>query len=300
MPVDLSIIIINYCTYDLTKQAIESIINKDYSFDYEIIIVDNASDDDSIPKLKEDFQYELKEGLINFIINTENNGFAYANNLALKTIKSTYVLLLNSDTIIIKDCLNECLQYMEANKNIGALGCKIKLPDGSLDKACRRSYPDVHVSFYRMTGLSKLFPQSKRFAKYNLTYLDENGTYNVDSLSGAFMLLRSEVVNHVGLLDEEFFMYGEDIDYCYRIKEAGWKVVYYGEAEIIHYKGASSKKQETKLLYEFYKSMHIFYNKHYQEQYPWIITIITYTGIWSIYTLKLFINQIQTFLLKND
>ncbi|MGA2675609.1 MAG: glycosyltransferase family 2 protein [Methanobacterium sp.] len=287
---DLSIIIINYRTYEFTKKTIDSIINKKYSFNYELIIVDNASGDNSLESLKKDYYKKIDTGLIKFISNNENKGFAYANNLALKQTNSKYILLLNSDTKIINDCLEKCLKFMDTDKNIGALGCKVMLSNGSLDKACRRSYPNVKVSFYRMTGLSHIFPKSKRFNKYNLTYLDENGIYDVDCLSGAFMLLRSEVLSQVGFLDENFFMYGEDIDYCYRIKKNGWKVNYYGEAKVIHYKGASSKKQESKLLYEFYKSMHIFYNKHYEKEYPWIITIITYTGIWTMYRLKLIRN----------
>ena len=199
--------------------------------------------------MKKDYQEKIDTGLIKFIANAENKGFAYANNLALKQTSSKYLLLLNSDTKIINDCLEKCLKFMDTDKNIGALGCKIMLPDGSLDKACRRSYPDVKVSFYRMTGLSQIFPKSERFNKYNLTYLDENGIYNVDCITGAFMLIRNKVIDQVGLLDESFFMYGEDIDYCYRLKENGWMIKYYGEAEIIHYKGASSiKKQKSKLF----------------------------------------------------
>lgn len=293
METDLSIIIINYRTYEFTKQTIESVINKKHFFNYELIIVDNASGDNSLENLKKDYQEKIDTGLIKFIANTENKGFAYANNLALKQTKSKYILLLNSDTEIINNCLNKCLKFMETDKNIGALGCKVMLPDGTLDKACRRSYPNVNVSFYRMTGLSYMFPKSERFNKYNLTYLDENGIYNVDCITGAFMLIRNKVIDQVGLLDESFFMYGEDIDYCYRLKENGWMIKYYGEAEIIHYKGASSKKQKSKLLYEFYNSMQIFYNKHYQEEYPWFINIVTYTGIWTMYSLKLIINQIK-------
>ncbi len=293
MNTDLSIIIINYRTYEFTKQTIESVINKKHSFNYELIIVDNASGDNSLENLKKEYHNELDKGTIKFIANAENKGFAYANNLALKQTNSKYLLLLNSDTKIINDCLEKCLKFMDTDKNIGALGCKIMLPDGSLDKACRRSYPDVKVSFYRMTGLSQIFPKSKRFNKYNLTYLDENGTYDIDCLSGAFMLLRNEAMEEVGFLDESFFMYGEDIDYCYRIRENGWKVKYYGQANIIHYKGASSQKQKSKLLYEFYNSMQIFYNKHYLDKNPWIISLVTYTGIWTMYGLKMFINQIK-------
>ncbi len=285
---DLSIIIVNYRTYDLTKQTIESIITKDHPFRYEIYVVDNASQDGSLEKLQEDFSKETSDGLIKFIANSKNKGFAFANNIAIKQTSSKYVLLLNSDTIVVDNCLEECINYMETDKRIGALGCKVTLPDGTLDKACRRSFPDVNVSFYRMTGLSYLFPKSKRFGRYNLTYLDENETYEVDCLMGAFMLVRTETINQVGLLDETFFMYGEDIDWCYRIKVAGWKVMYYGPAKIIHYKGGSTQK--ARLIYEFYKAMHLFYNKHYKEEYSWIINDVTFMGIWGMYGLKLFLN----------
>jgi GT2 family glycosyltransferase len=285
---DLSIIIVNYRTYDLTKQTINSIITKKHPFSYEIYLVDNASQDGSLEKLHEDFSKEAADGLIKFIANEENKGFAFANNVAIKQASSKYVLLLNSDTIIMDNCLEECMNYMEADKHIGALGCKVVLPDGSLDKACRRSFPDVNVSFYRMTGLSYLFPRNERFGKYNLTYLDENEIYEVDCLVGAFMMVRSAAIDQIGLLDETFFMYGEDIDWCYRIKSTGWKVMYYGPAKIIHYKGGSTKK--TKLLYEFYRSMYLFYNKHYKAEYSWIVTDVTYMGIWGMYGLKMFLN----------
>lgn len=289
---DLSIIIVNYCTYDLTKQTIESVINKKHPFSYEIYVVDNASTDGSLQNLKRDFYKESEEGLIKFIANEENRGFAHANNLAISQISSKYILLLNSDTIVVDDCLEKCIEYMESDDTVGAVGCKVVLPDGTLDKACRRSFPDFNVSFYRMTGLSYIFPKSKRFGRYNLTYLDENETYEVDCLVGAFMMVRSAAIHHVGLLDETFFMYGEDIDWCYRIKEVGWKIVYYSDAEIIHYKGASSK-QKNILIYEFYRAMYLFYNKHYKDEYSKIITAVTYAGIWGMYGLKLSLNTLR-------
>lgn len=143
-----------------------------------------------------------------------------------------------------------------------------------------------------MTGLSKLFPNNERFGRYNLTYLNENETYEVDSLVGAFMMVRSTTIHEVGLLDETFFMYGEDIDWCYRIKKDNWKIIYYSDAKIVHYKGASSnrKKQKNKLIYEFYRAMYIFYNKHYKDKHSFIITGITYLGIWGMCALKLFLN----------
>lgn len=292
---DLSIVIVNYRTYDLTKQAIDSVINKEYPFSYEIYLVDNASQDGSLEKLQMDFKEQSADGLIKFINSNDNNGFAYANNLALKKIKARYVLLLNSDTVILDDCLVKCFNFIEKHENIGALGCKVLLADGMLDKACRRSFPTFSVSAYRMLGLSSLFPKSKRFARYNLTYLDENQTYEVDSLVGAFMLVRCEAINQIGLLDEEFFMYGEDIDWCYRIKIRGWKIMYFADAKIVHYKGGASKhsSDKSRLTYEFYRSMYIFYNKHYRNEYSWIITGITYLGIWGICSLKLILNRLK-------
>lgn len=296
---DLLIIIINYQTYNLTKQTIDSIISKEHPFKYEIYLVDNASLDGSLERLQKDFVRETEIGLIKFIANNRNSGFAHANNLALKESNAKYVLLLNSDTIILNNALSKCIYHMEEDSSIGALGCKVVLPDGSLDKACRRSFPTFSVSFYRMTGLSSLFPKSKRFGKYNLTFLDENKTYEVDSLVGAFMLVKSDVIQEIGLLDEEFFMYGEDIDWCYRIKSAGWKVLYYSDAKIIHYKGGSNNKPvKPRLIYEFYRSMYLFYNKHYRDNYPFIITGITYTGIWGIYGLKIMLNRLNNVLFR--
>ncbi len=288
MPRNLSIIVVNYRTYKYTKQTIESVIGKEHPFNYYIYLVDNASDDGSLEKLQEDFQEEASNGLIKLIANPENIGFSHANNQAIGRSSSEYVLLLNSDTEVQGDCLEKCLNHMSADEKIGALGCKILLPDGELDKACRRSFPTVSVSFYRMTGLSRLFPKSKRFGQYNLTYLDENGTYEVDSLSGAFMLVRREAIREVGLLDEDFFMYGEDIDWCYRFKQAGWKVVYHGDAIITHFKGGSGR--QGKALYEFYHAMKLFYDKHYRKENNPLVTTFIYAGIWGIYILKLTLN----------
>lgn len=287
---ELSIIIVNYRTYDLTLQTINSIIDRKHEFSYNIFLVDNASNDGSIEKLESYFSSEIDSGLINVIHSKDNLGFAYANNLALNEITSDYVLLLNSDTVILDDCLEKCLDYIKSENNIGALGCRVCLADGSLDKACRRSFPSVNVSFYRLTGLSRLFPNSKRFNKYNMDYLDEDGIYSIDCLVGAFMLVKSSVIRKIGFLDENFFMYGEDIDWCYRIKEEGFKIIYYGKSKITHFKGSSSKKQKSKLIYHFYRSMYLFYNKHYKKENNILITLITYLGIISLCCLKLFLN----------
>jgi hypothetical protein len=287
---ELSIIIVNYRTYTLTKQTIESIINSKHDFSYKIFLVDNASNDGSIEKLERDFSIEIDNDLIEIIQSAENLGFAYANNLALNEIDSEYVLLLNSDTVVLDDCLEQCINYIKSDEEIGALGCRVCLPNGDLDKACRRSFPDVTVSFYRLSGLSRLFPNSKRFNKYNMDYLDDDGIYSIDCIVGAFMLLKNSVIHEIGFLDENFFMYGEDIDWCYRIKEAGFKIIYYGKSKIIHYKGSSSKKQKSKLIYHFYHSMYLFYNKHYKKKNNILTTLLTYLGIGLLCCLKLFLN----------
>ena len=205
---DLSIIIVNFRTYDLTKQTIISVLDTVKNIEYEILVVDNDSADGSLEKLIQDFK---NESLVKFIKNNHNDGFAVANNLAFKEAKGEYTLLLNSDVIVNDRTINESLDYIKNNKNIGILGCKVVLPDGTLDKACRRSFPTFKVSFYRMSGLSKLFPNSKRFNQYNLSYLDENGVYPVDCVVGAFMLIDSAVMRKCNGLDESYFMYGEDI-----------------------------------------------------------------------------------------
>ncbi len=284
---DLSIIIVNYNTREFLYKTISSIYVNIKDIQVEIIVSDNGSSDGSKEYIKAQF-----EKLI-WISNNENLGFSKANNIAIKKAKGRYILILNSDTAIIDDCLNKCKEYMDKFSNVGALGCKVVLPNGSLDLACRRSFPTPEVSFYRMTNLSKLFPKSKVFGKYNLTYLDEDKVYEVDSIVGAFMMLRREVVDQVGLLDEDFFMYGEDVDWCYRIKQAGWKIMYYPKAKIIHYKGGSTDKRNPKLIYEFYRAMILFYDKHYKSKYPIFVTLFIYIGIYLKLGISLALNEVK-------
>ncbi len=280
---DLSIIIVNYQTYDLTKDAIESILENPCKYTYEIILVDNNSPDDSIEKLENNFKTNEK---VKIIKNKKNLGFAYGNNRGIEIAKGDYILLLNSDTIVKPDTLNQCLDYIKQDESIGALGCKVSLPSGELDKACKRSFPNPVNSFYKLFHI----PNNSKNDNYNLEDLEDNGVYEIDCLVGAFMLVKKDAIDDVGLLDEDYFMYGEDIDWCYRIKKAGWKIVYFGRSEIIHYKGASSKKKSYKLIYEFHKSMYIFYRKHYTSEYNFLLNILVYLGIFVQLILKLFLN----------
>ena len=278
---DLSVIIVNYGTYELTKNTVNSILECSYPFDVEIIVVDNASVDDSLLNLQKYFKNNVK-----FISSPSNNGFAAGNNLALRSIDSKYILLLNSDTVVWQNTLGDIYNFMEINPDVGACGCQVLLEDNSLDKACKRSFPNVKNSFFRLFHI----PTNSEDDNYNLDNLDDNGVYEIDCLTGAFIFTKKAVLDDVGLLDETFFMYGEDIDLCYRIKKAGWKIIYYGKDKITHYKGASSKKQRPKLIYEFYRAMYIYYKKHHAEESSFIVNIVVYFGISVLCILKLFLN----------
>lgn len=287
----LSIIIVNYNTYELTKQTIESVYEKNLGFFYEVILVDNASSDGSIDKLEADFMDYKVKGLLTIIRNSENLGFSKANNIGIKASRGEYILLLNSDTYIVEECLTKSLEYIKEHKDIGALGCKVELPNGTLDHACKRGFPTPKASLYYFLKLHKINPL--RFGLYDALHLREDEVGEVDSLMGAFMLMPRSVLNKVGLLDEDFFMYGEDIDLCFRIKQAGYKIIYYPKAKILHYKGGSSKKRRTKVIYDFHQAMWIFYKKHYYKKYSLGISFLVFLGIWTKYLAEIIRNLLK-------
>ena len=260
---DLSIIIVNYKTETVTLKCLKSVFEADCStMNFEVIVVDNASRDGSAEAIKAAYPD------IKLIINDENLGFSKANNIGIRAAKGDVVLLLNSDTEVRPDTLPRCLTYLKAHSDIGALGCKVLLADGRLDPACKRSFPTPSSGVFHTLKLDKAFPDSKLFGAYDLTYLDEDKIYSLHCITGAFMMVPMAVIREVGMLDEDYFMYGEDIDWCYRIKQAGYKVVYYPRAEITHYKRVSGfGKRNPKVVAAFYDAMIIFYNKHYRKKY---------------------------------
>lgn len=280
---DLSIIIVNYNTFALTKDTINSILRYSYPFTVEIMVVDNNSTDDSLKNLKKYF----KGKNVRFIESKENNGFAAGNNQGIKEARGRYILLLNSDTIVKENTLENIYDYMEKHHDVGAVGCKVVLENGELDKACKRSFPNPSNAF------SRLFHIKTKNNDYNLEELDDDGVYEIDCLTGAFMFIRRNALNDSGLLDETFFMYGEDIDLCYRIKKSGWKIVYYGRSEIVHYKGASSKKQKSKLIHEFYRAMYIYYKKHLWNDNSIFLNVLVFVGISLLCAFKLFLNLLK-------
>ncbi|MFE4712004.1 glycosyltransferase family 2 protein [Paenibacillus sp. NPDC056722] len=278
---DVSILIVNYNTCRLTMDCLRSVYDSETKFSYEIILIDNNSHDGSVEAISREFPN------VTLIANEENTGFARANNQGMEIASGRFVLLLNSDTVVRKDTLETMITFMDSRPDVGASGCKIILPDGSLDKACKRGFPTPSASFYYAFGFSKLFPNNPRFNGYQLGYLDPDKNYPVDCLVGAFMLLRRETIEHVGGLDEEFFMYGEDLDWCYRIKEAGWKIYYYSKTSIIHLKGGSARRRPFKIVYEFHRAMILFHRKHYRQQYNSMINGMVYAGVGLKFVLSL-------------
>ncbi len=253
---DLSVIIVNYNVKEFIYNLLPSIKKAGEGLSFEIIIVDNASSDGSVEYIRKDFPE------VNLIALDQNLGFSKANNIGLKEAKGEFLLLLNPDTLLSEDTFRVMIDFFRANPGAGLAGCKILNPDGSLQLACRRSFPGPWTSFCKVTGLSTLFPKSKIFAQYNLTYLDENATYEVDAVSGSFMMLPKAVYDKIGGLDERFFMYGEDLDWCYRVQKAGYKVCYVHSTQIIHYKGESTKKSTINETEIFYNAMHLFVEKN--------------------------------------
>jgi GT2 family glycosyltransferase len=268
---------------------LRSVLASDLSLRYHICVVDNASTDGSAEMVAADFPS------VHLIANRVNRGFSAGNNdglrwfgfgeppqntqqAAAKTPVARYALLLNPDTLVPPTSLSAMVRFMDGRPKIGVAGPRLRRLDGTLDRACRRSFPTPQVSFYRMMGLSKLFPNSRRFNAYNMAFYAEDAVHAVDSVVGAFMLLRREAIVQAGLLDEAFFMYGEDLDWAKRIKDAGWEVWYNGQVEITHVKEAASR-QSSKSRIDFYEAMWIFYDKHYRQETNWWLDKIIVLGI---------------------
>lgn len=256
----LSVIIVNYNVQFFLEQALLSVRKASAKVETEVFVVDNNSEDESVSMVISKFP-EVK-----LIANKENTGFSKANNQAIREAKGEYILLLNPDTVVREDTFEMTVHFMDLHPEAGGLGVKMIDGKGNFLPESKRGFPSPEVAFYKTFGLSRLFPKSKRFNKYHLGYLDENKTHEVDVLSGAFMLLRKSVLDKIGLLDEAFFMYGEDIDLSYRIVKAGYKNFYFADTTIIHYKGESTKKGSLNYVRTFYQAMIIFARKHFGGQ----------------------------------
>ncbi|MCB1755464.1 MAG: glycosyltransferase [Gammaproteobacteria bacterium] len=253
----LSIIIVNYNVRYFLEQALQSVRKAARGLEVEIFVVDNNSVDDSVAMVREKFPD------VTLIVNDDNPGFSVANNQAIRQSTGEYVLLLNPDTVIEEDTLTKCIRFMDEHPETGGLGVRMIDGSGRFLPESKRGFPSPFVAFTKAVGLSRLFPKSRLFNHYSLGYLDEFETNEVDILAGAFMWLRRSALDKAGLLDEDFFMYGEDIDLSYRLTQAGYKNVYFPETTILHYKGESTKKGSLNYVKSFYNAMIIFARKHF-------------------------------------
>src|SRR5690625_8448 len=301
--VDVSIIIVNYNVREFLHQALQSVRRASAGLNVEVIVVDNNSADGSTEMVAEEFPE------VTLIENRDNTGFSRANNQGIRIAQGRYLLILNPDTILQEDTLTTLVDYLDRNPEAGAVGCQILNPDGSFAPESRRAFPTPRVALYRITGLSRLFPRSPRFGRYNMTFLPIDKESEVDALSGSCMMVRHAALYHspetaeslallngrasgenirstdsgsgAGLFDETFFMYGEDLDWCFRIQQAGWSIRYTPETKIIHYKGESTKKGELRYVRLFYGAMATFAEKHLQSRYSRLFTLAIHSAIFA-------------------
>jgi GT2 family glycosyltransferase len=255
----LSVVIVNYNVKYFLEQCLQSVLKASSNIDAEIFVVDNNSVDGSVEMVEQKFPG------IKIIANKDNKGFSKANNQAIRQSKGEYILLLNPDTVVEEDTFTKIIDFMDQHPDAGALGVKMLDGSGRFLPESKRGLPTHDVAFYKIFGLSALFPKSKTFGKYHLGFLNENEIHKIDVLAGAFMFLRKTALDKAGLLDEDFFMYGEDIDLSYRIKKAGFENYYFPKTRIIHYKGESTKRSSVNYVFVFYNAMIIFAKKHFSK-----------------------------------
>jgi N-acetylglucosaminyl-diphospho-decaprenol L-rhamnosyltransferase len=278
---DLSIVILNYNTHDHLQACLRSLRAEGSTsigggpIAAEVFVVDNASTDRSADMVAAEFPWAA------LIRSQRNGGFAFGNNQALGRCRGRAILLLNPDTLMLPGGIRALLERLAAHPEAGIVGPKLLRPDGSMHLACRRSFPTPAVAFYRLSGLSRLFPRSPRFGRYNLTYVDPDRAIEVDSVCGACMVVRRAVVEHVGGLDERFFMYGEDLDWCLRTRQAGWTVRYEPDVVVQHQHGAASRKHALRTTFHFFRAMDLFDRKHYVDRYHPLVTGVVRTAIYG-------------------
>lgn len=288
---DLSVVIVNYNVKFFLEQCLQSVQTAASGLKVEVFVVDNHSTDGSQTMLKEKFPK------VRLIENLDNVGFSRANNQAIRMAKGRYVLLLNPDTIVQEDTFLKCISFMDNHLDGGGLGVKMIDGAGNFLPESKRGLPTPAVAFYKIFGLSALFPKSKKFGKYHLRYLDDHEIHEVEVLAGAFMWLRKETLDKIGLLDEDFFMYGEDIDLSYRVVLGGYKNYYFPETRIIHYKGESTKKSSVNYVFVFYRAMVIFAKKHFQKNWKWFQFFIN-IAIWLRAAMAIFSRAVNAILIQ--
>lgn len=270
----LSIVIVNYNVRFFLEQCLISVQAALSNIDAEVFVVDNNSQDESVAMVAEKYPW------VKLIANKDNPGFSKANNQAIRVAKGEYILLLNPDTVVEENTFVDTLAFMDAHQEAGGLGIKMIDGKGHYLPESKRGLPSPMVALYKISGLTSLFPKSKRFARYYMGHLSADENQEVEVLAGAFMLMRHSVLKEIGLLDEDFFMYGEDVDLSYRIIKAGYKNYYFAESSIIHYKGESTKKGSLNYVFIFYKAMVIFAEKHFGGTYAKLFSLLINVAIY--------------------
>jgi GT2 family glycosyltransferase len=283
----LAIIIVSYNSKEFLSACLDTLKVAVEGITATVWVVDNGGNDGTADWVKQHYPW------CEVIDSRENGGYSFGNNLGLKAAgfpnepRFRYAMLLNPDTETPPDALHKMLAYMESHPDVGVLGPRLELADGSLDLACRRGEPTPLTSFYYIFGMSRIFPNSVRLARYNMTFLPETQTADVDSVVGACMLMRGEALQKAGLMDESFFMYGEDLDLNIRIKRQRYRVVYWPEVTVKHLKGTSTRKVPVRMIHAFYDAMIFFHRKHYASQYPAPFNWMVYAGIELVRRYKL-------------
>jgi GT2 family glycosyltransferase len=286
--VDLSVCIVTYKARACLRDCLRSLYEHTHTLDFEVIVVDNGSEDGVAEMLREEYPE------VRFIQNDRNTGYTLPMNQSLRAGSGRYLLQLNPDTLIRPAALDRLVQFLEENSTVGICGPKVLNKDGTLQKACRRGEPRPLAVISYFTGLARMFPQSKRFGEYLMTYMDEDETHPVASLSGSCMLIRREVVDQIGYLDERFFAYQEDADYCYRARQAGWGVYYLPTAQIIHFGGqGGSRVQPYRSIVEWHKSYFRYYRKHLAKDYFILFNGFYYIAMGVKFGLALLVNSLR-------
>jgi GT2 family glycosyltransferase len=253
---DLSVVIVNWNTREFLSRCLRSVYDTTLDLDFEVIVVDNGSTDGSQEMVQQEFPG------VGLIVNTENKGFAKANNQAIRRSRGGYVLLLNSDAFVRENAIEHAIAFMDGHPEAGMAGCKLLFEDGRLQPSCY-AFPTLFTEFLIAVGLDRLFPRSRLFGKYGMTYWDFDDIREVDVILGAFMLVRATAIDEVGLMDERYFMYSEEVDWCYRFREKGWKIYFYPHVEAVHLGGGSTRRVRAEMLIRLYGSRIEFFRKHH-------------------------------------
>jgi GT2 family glycosyltransferase len=290
---DLSIVTVSYNDREVLEVTLDAVFASNMQkYNYEMILVNNASPDGSIDMVREKYLTNpATAAKLVMIESGANVGFGKGNNNGMRVAKGDYILLLNSDTKLEPDNLEIMLDFMKSRPDVGAATCKLVTRNGEIDKPSRRSEPNMKNSFYRLSGLQQLFP--KRFGAYNLMNSDPSEESELEALSGAYMMMSRAAYEAVGGFDERFYHYGEDLDLCRMIREAGFKIWWYPKTNCVHYRGQSSKKEPQKNLHSFHNAMWTYYDKWYRKDSNFLIDGVVYCGIWGRYYLKSGLNMLR-------